>query len=76
MTRVDGREVGLLHLLALYRRGDQIVAGLAAFPAALPVPRNLVGDRCGVDGCTSVIVAVSDMQLGQRIADHRDRCHG
>lgn len=76
MTRVDGREEGLLHLLAPWRRGDQIVAGLAVFPPAPPVPRSLVGDRCGEDGCTALIVAGSDWQLAQRIADHRHRCHG
>ena len=76
MTRVDGREEGLLHLLAPWRRGEQILAGLAAFPPAAAVPKNLVGDGCGDDGCTSLIVAESEKQLAQRIANHRNRCHG
>jgi hypothetical protein len=76
VTRVDGRQEGLLHLLAPWRRGDQILAGLAAFPPAPPMPTTLVGDVCGEDGCTSLIVAGSEKQLAQRVADHRNRCHG
>ena len=70
------RGTGLLNLFTPWLRGEEIVAGLAVFPPAPLVPRILLGDRCGEDGCTALIVAVSDKQLAQRIADHRNRCHG
>lgn len=76
MTRTIGRTAGLLHLLSPWLHGDQILAGLAAFPPAPPVPRNLIGEVCGEDGCTSLIVAKSDEQLADRLVDHRSRCHG
>lgn len=66
----------LLHLLTSWRRGDTIVAGLAAFPPAAPASNTLLCDPCGEDGCLSLIVAGSNEQLAERLAAHCRRRHG
>jgi hypothetical protein len=75
VTHTSRRE-NVLNLLSPWLRGEQIVAGLGAFPPAPPVPGNLLGDMCGEDGCTSLIIGESEEQLAHRRDDHRRRCHG
>jgi hypothetical protein len=72
--RPDGAD--LLHLCAPWRQGATIVAGLATFPPAAPVPQQFFANECTEDGCQSLIIAGSHEQLAERTTQHGRRCHG
>jgi hypothetical protein len=65
----------LLRLFTSWVEGVELAAGQCLL-AAEPAPRALVGERCRVDGCQSIICGATPHELHQHQADHRRRCHG
>ncbi|HEV2777865.1 MAG TPA: hypothetical protein VGX25_00535 [Actinophytocola sp.] len=65
----------LLHLFGPWLAGVELAAG-RCLQSTEPAARQLLGQRCGVEGCRSLVCGTADDDLAEHLSSHRRRCHG